>query len=528
MFIDARTVPSGTVVETDICVVGGGAAGISLAREFINSGRRIVLLESGGYTPEQATQDLYDGSDVGRPYDLFPLSRLRYFGGTTNHWGGVWCDLPTELDFEAREGVAYSGWPFPLSHLEPWHRRAQPIFKLGPYGYALTDWGIAPTHVPAPFLGPHFLCRVLQQGPAVRFGRDYRAELQRATNITVYLHANALGLEADGDGRIVRQVKVGVLPDGRFSVRAKKFILASGGIENARLLLLSEREGGAALGNDRDNVGRFFMLHLEYSGGTIELKDPHADLSFQTGENGALFKRFGVARRFVSYISLSDETKGRLNLPAMRLRFQYPRLPEMDVLRGLISRTTPRAQILPDIGRIIRQSPGLASYVARRLRYGRNKPPSPLGAIPLRCTSEQVPNRESRIRLGNDLDAFGLRKTAIDWRLTAEDHRGFAIAHRLLGEELARSGFGQLQSVVPEDDSGWPNDMHGDQHHMGTTRMDADPKQGVVDENCRVHGVENLYVAGCSVFPTGGTFNPTFTIVALALRLADHIKQLRD
>jgi choline dehydrogenase-like flavoprotein len=334
-------------------------------------------------------------------------------------------------------------------------------------------------------------------------------------------------LEADGQSRIVRKVKVGVLPDGRFSVRARQFILASGGIENARLLLLSEREVGPALGNDRDNVGRFFMLHLEYSGGTIELKDPYADLSFQTGENGALYNRFGVARRFVSYISLSDETKRRLNLPAMRLRFQYPRLPEMDVLRGLICRTTPRSEILGDIGRIIRRSPGLASYVARRVRYGRNKPPSPLSAIPLRCTSEQFPNRESRIRLGNDRDVFGLRKVAIDWRLTAEDQRGFAVAHRLLREELARSGFGQFQTVDPEDENEWPSDMLGDQHHMGTTRMDADPRQGVVDENCRVHGVENLYVAGCSVFPTGGTFNPTFTIVALALRLADHIKQLR-
>jgi len=132
MIIDSRSVPAGTVVDAEICVVGGGAAGITLAREFIGSGFNVVLLESGGEKSEKATQDLYAGSDVGRPYEIFPNSRFRYFGGTTNGWGGAWCDLPSQLDFEVREGVSYSGWPFPLSELEPWYRRAQPVLRLGP------------------------------------------------------------------------------------------------------------------------------------------------------------------------------------------------------------------------------------------------------------------------------------------------------------------------------------------------------------------------------------------------------------
>ena len=525
MFIDTRSVPTGTVIETEICIVGAGAAGITLAREFINASFRVILLESGGAEPEQATQDLYAGSDIGRPYDIFPSSRLRYFGGTTNHWGGVWCDMPNSLDFEMREGVPYSGWPFPLSYLEPWYRRAQPVFKLGPYGYALSDWGIAPTDIPEPFRGPHFVCKVLQQGPATRFGPEYGPELRQARNLSLYLHANALRFDAGENGGAARQLNVGVLPDGRFTVRARIYILAAGGIENARLLLLSENQAGIGLGNDHDLVGRFFMLHLEYSGGAIVLKDPYTDLTFQTGENGARYKRLGVNRRFVSYISLSDETKRQLKLPTMRLRFQYPRIPEVDALRRLISRTEPGADILQDLGSVIRKFPGLATYTVRRMVYGRNKPPAPLGAIPLNCTSEQMPNPDSRIGLGKDLDVFGLRKVVVDWRLTAEDKRGMATGNRLLGAELGRGGFGRLQSTVPEDDSDWPSDMRGDQHHMGTTRMHRDPSMGVVDENCRVHGVANLYVAGCSLFPTGGTFNPTLTIVAFALRLADHIKE---
>lgn len=527
MFIDARSVPTGSVMETEVCIVGGGAAGITLAREFIDSSFRVILLESGGHAPDQPTQDLYTGSDIGRPYDLFPVSRFRYFGGTTNQWGGPWCDLPSPLDFEARDGVPYSGWPFPLSYLEPWYQRAQPVLKLGPYGYALADWGIAPTDIPNPFLGPHFLCRVLQQGPTVRFGREYWNELRRARNLVVCLHANALRFDTGQNGGVVRRVDVGVLPHGGFSIQARIYVIAAGGIENARLLLLSsQHDGGTALGNDRDLVGRFFMLHLEYSGGRIVLKDPYANLSFQTGEQGARYKRLGSTRRFVSYISLSDETRRQLKLPALRLRFQYPRIPEIDVLRRLISGKEPRANILPEIRSAIRKSPALARYIVRRLLFGRNKPPVPLGTIPLNFTSEQLPNPDSRIRLANDLDVFGLRKVMVDWQLTAEDQRGLVAGNRLLGEELVRGGFGQLQSAVHEGDTEWPSDMHGDQHHMGTTRMHPNPKFGVVDENCRVHGVENLYVAGCSVFPTGGTFNPTLTIVALALRLADHIKQL--
>jgi choline dehydrogenase-like flavoprotein len=525
MLIDVRSVPTGTVIETEVCIVGAGAAGITLAREFINSSFRVVLLESGGAELEQATQDLYAGSDIGRPYEMFPASRLRYFGGTTNHWGRVWCDMPNPLDFEEREGVPYSGWPFSLSYLEPWYRRAQPVLKFGPSGYALSDWGIAPSDIPGPFRGPHFVCQVLQQAPATRFGREYAPELRRARNLSVYLHANGLRFDTSENGGAVRQVNVGVLPDGRFTVRARMYILAAGGIENARLLLLSESEAGIGLGNDQDLVGRFFMLHLEYSGGNIDLTDPYVGLAFQTGEQGAQYNRLGATRRFVSYISLSDETRRQLKLPNLKVRFQYPRIPEVDALARLISRTDRGADILHDLGSVIREFPGIATYITRRMIYGRNRPPVPMASIPLNCTSEQMPNPHSRIGLGKDLDVFGMRKVIVDWQLTAEDQRGMATGNRLLGAELGRAGFGRLRSTVPEDDSEWPSDMRGDQHHMGTTRMHRDPSMGVVDENCRVHGVANLYVAGSSVFPTGGTFNPTLTIVALALRLADHIKE---
>ena len=150
---------------------------------------------------------------------------------------------------------------------------------------------------------------------------------------------------------------------------------------------------------------------------------------------------------------------------------------------------------------------------------------TPNGALIAVCNSEQMPNPNSRIALGDETDALGMRTVTIDWQLTVEEKKGMALAHRLFGTELGRIGFGRYQSFVAQDDLTWPDDMQGSGHLIGTTRMHRDPRLGVVDENCRVHGVQNLFVAGSSVFPTGGTFNPTLTIVALALRLADHLKE---
>ena len=149
----------------------------------------------------------------------------------------------------------------------------------------------------------------------------------------------------------------------------------------------------------------------------------------------------------------------------------------------------------------------------------------PSAAIPIHCSSEQMPNPDSRIALGTTTDAFGMRTVTINWQLTARDKQGVVAGHRLFGAEIGRAGFGRLWTSVSDDDVTWPARMFGNQHNIGTTRMDRDAQLGVVNENCRVHGVANVYVAGSSVFPTEGTANPTLTIVALALRLADHIKE---
>ena len=169
MIIDARSVPPGTVIDTELCIIGAGAAGITLAREFIEASFRVVLLESGGMEFDPATQDLYEGQSIGDPFKDTMVSRLRFFGGSTNHWGG-WC-LPFQaIDFEQRGAeFPFHGWPFSKAQLDPWYARAQEVCQLGPYDYRPTRWGVPPDKVPAPFAGPDFEVRIIQEN-SLRFG----------------------------------------------------------------------------------------------------------------------------------------------------------------------------------------------------------------------------------------------------------------------------------------------------------------------------------------------------------------------
>jgi len=518
MFIEARSIPSGTRIEADLCIVGAGAAGITLAREFANSGIKVALLESGTMEFDPETQDLYQGAETGRPYLDLTTCRLRYFGGTTNHWGG-WC-LPLDpVDFEAREGLPYRGWPFGRAALDPFYRRAHPICQIGAFDYDPFHWDVKGDRVPPPFTGPHFICKTLQQSPPTRFAAVYGPELRAAPNISVYLGANLLRFEAGADGATVREAAVGTLGGGRFAVTARKFVLAAGGVENARLLLLSNAQRPRGLGNDNDLVGRFFMVHLEYGSAVIAVTDPYTYMEFNRP-----WRADAPTRPFVG---LSDDTMRQKRLANTRITWGYQMKPLPKGLDALLrlagkEKRAPGSGPAGDVLSVVRDLDSLAGYGWNRvaLHHG-----SPVDSVTVRCHSEQMPNPDSRVTLGGERDALGCNRVALDWRLTEADKRMVNETHALLATEVGRTGFGRLRYLLGDDLTSWPEELRGNEHQMGTTRMHSDPKQGVVDPQCRVHGVENLYVAGSSVFPTSGAANPTLTILALTLRLADHLKE---
>ncbi len=494
MFIDVYDLPNGHTIEADVCIVGAGAAGISMAREFIGTSKTVALLESGGLEFDPRTQSLYEGRNVGMPSFGVHVNRLRYFGGTTNHWAGH-CRPLDPIDFQPRGWIPQSGWPITRAMLDPYYRRAQPLCELGEYRYDDLDYFTDRTGLPALNTRSSRLRSVVyNQSPPTRFGAVYRDELRTAPNMTVYLHANVLELESDAGASTVTGARVASIDGPRVTVKAGIFVLATGGMENPRLLLLSRGASPGGLGNDRDLVGRYFMDHvLLRPGADVALSVPDVNLRLYNAlhnvAGGRMFSVLAVANERMQREGLGNF---RIHLVPDRLHYEHPLGPVFSVLDG-------------------NESPAPAA-------------PEAYGTVGLHVVLEPVPNHESRIMLGQDRDLFGQPRIAVNWQLTEAERRNLRRAMELAAIEFGRMGLGRSAGEIFRDPDHWPRNLEAGKHHCGTTRMSDSPATGVVDSNCRVHGVDNLYVAGSSVFPTIGYANPTLTIVALALRLSDHIK----
>ena len=519
MFVDASDVPAGSVLEADVCIVGGGAAGITLARELGRRRLRVTLLESGGFTPDDVTQSLYAGEVQGRAYfDLAaPGTRTRCFGGTTHQWAGE-CRPLESLDFEARDWIADSGWPLRLSDLLPYYEKAQAVCQLGPFAYAGEDWRESGAQA-LTFAGGSFGTRALHYSPPTRFGAVYREPLKAAENVIAYLHANVVGLETSPRAEHVTGVKVACVAGNRFRVRARCFILATGGIENPRLLLQSNQIQSKGLGNEHDQVGRYFMEHLYLVRAAAFLAPADAFSNFY------LSGIWSQGRRIQGILALNPEIQRQEKLTNFSavLSSESPRetLRAWRSIVGALRRGRVPRGAMAHIGNTMRLLGARATH-SRKVDSRK----WPLRLYLIKQVMEQAPNPESRVVLTGERDALGCPRVALRWRLSAVDKRTAHRSHEILADELRRAGIGRLRSFLGKPDDPWPEDLRGARHHMGTTRMHSHPRHGVVDADCRVHGITNLYIAGSSVFPTSGSANPTLTIVALALRLADHLHGL--
>src|SRR5215470_1587204 len=525
MFLDLRQVPDGTTLEADLCIVGAGAAGITIARQFIGRPIAILVIESGGLEFDEATQSLYRGAIVGRPYFDLDVTRLRYFGGSTNHWGG-WCAPLHDIDFEARDWVPHSGWPIARRDLESYYSAAQLLVEIGPPTYDPLIWQDDKHHFP-PFLPERMVTQIMQLSePATHFGARYRDDLAKADNVRVLLNANALGVDSNVGATSVEGVRLATLSGVRATVHARAVIVACGGLETPRVLLLSNNVVPAGLGNHHDLVGRFFMEHPHIVTGSLFATDAgtwHHGLSQRFVKYGTLIQPViatsPVAQREEGMLGYSANFETPVALSAGYPAYRHIR-------DSLANRRLPD-HLARDVWDMVTGLDDVARGIFRATPSNPYHPPYDLSR-PIRFYTrlEQCPNPESRVKLIGERDALGLNRIALDWRLTELDKRSLRHSQELIGAEFGRLGVGRfkLDDWVLADDHSWPDDLHGGHHHMGTCRMSDDPKQGVVDRDCRVHGFDNLYVAGSAVYPTTGYVNPTLTVVALALRLADHLK----
>lgn len=566
MFIDARTVQADSTIDADICIIGAGAAGITLGRQFSAQPFRTIILESGGLRPDPATQSLYAGTSTGIPYYPLDAARLRMFGGTTNHWGGT-CRPFSAIDFEARSWIPYSGWPIQLGDVLPYYDRARTICAVGSPTWDLAEWQRQDAQPVLPLRDGRTASRVAQVVPAAQrsFAKHYRDELERAGSVTTYLNANVTEIVTDDAGARVTGVRVACLSGTRFAVNARVVILAAGGIENARMLLVSNQRHTAGLGNQHDLVGRFFLEHPRFEAGIIVPANRHLPVGF--------YQTHGIANtRLKGYVGLTEETIRREQLvdiqinmiptysAAYRASLKTPEVASLKYLAHQLKRRelpddfgmhvanivedllTAEASFLPaaplplpkplalrrllaaEAGELEQALPatfGDIAFAANQQLFAS----TPIDYIRLNTRIDPVPNPDSRVRLGRERDALGLPRLELHWQLSPLDKHSVRRTLEILGAELGQAGLGRLQIKLDDDDTSWPAGTRGGWHHMGTTRMSDDPRRGVVDRNCQVHGIANLYVAGSSVFPTAGSGTPTMLLVSLALRLADHIKE---
>ena len=556
MLIDVNELDAGEVIDTDVCIVGAGPAGITLARELADEDFRVCLLESGGTEPDERTEMLAAGETVGDCIQELHTSRARALGGTSHLWNskigdsqiGFRAGALAALDFEKRDWVPHSGWPFDKAHLDPFYERAQATCELGPYHYEGSAWETE-TAARLPLDEDSVTTSVWQFATQNIIADTFQQRVAVERNITTYLHANVVEIELSESCNTVTRLRVASLRGARFWVQAKFFVLAAGGIENARLLLISDKQHKAGIGNQNDLVGRYFMEHQVVRAGTLF---PANRSMF---DRVALYdQRFEGNASILGKLDFTDEVLRReelLNVSAMLLPkhrwHDRVRQDSVDSLAELL-RSARRLKVPPDGFRHLSQVIGGLDYVAAALfrKASRNKlfpyfinsPDLISGGgwsklenkdrrfsfFEVLLHTEQAPDPENRVTLSNERDELGCRRARLNWRWRDIDVESVHRAQTLLAAQFDRAGIGELRIELKD---GRPNlVISGLHHHMGTTRMSSNTRQGVVDPNSRVHGLSNLFVAGCSVFPTGGYINCTLTIVALAIRLADHLKAL--
>ncbi|MEM7195808.1 MAG: GMC family oxidoreductase [Pseudomonadota bacterium] len=459
MFVDARSIENGKELSADLCIIGAGAAGITLATSLENSKISTILLEAGDTQPDQKTQSIYEGvvrSEV-LPSSYLTTSRARYFGGTTNLWGGHSVVINSNI-FTQRSVTSGRGWPISASDLRPYYARAAEILGVRSEVRSEADTTIQRN------------LAAIERYPVGRGERrmgHFNAELLKRSNTRVLLNANVTSINPDRANKRITDVIVETLSGRRIHVNARAFVLATGGIENARLLLLPTAVDSSGIGNSYGLVGRNFSEHFFGRGRMIE--------------TASLWPRDGEV-----FSVMSSQLQEKYALPEVGLLRHYKR-----------TRSSDGDHIVSSLAQIMDATtyPRIAS-----LDYYYEVPPAP----------------ENRVMLSEQLDPFGRPKAELRFNLSPELIKLYSIAVELYGRIAGQGKIGRVQIV---DHPMWLGN-----HHMNTTPMSNDPSQGVVDANGRVHGYANIFVAGSSIFPTSGCGNPTFPLIALTFRLSDFLR----
>jgi len=535
-------------LRTDIVIIGAGAAGITMALALAESAHSVLILESGGLEEEPETQNLYAGSVVdARMHGQPDRYRQRRLGGTTTIWGGR-CMPFDSVDFEVRDYVPNSGWPISYADLAPYYPRANSICEAGAFAYTTEAAFGQDLPIVKGFASPDFSTHRLERFSCpTNFASRYLHKLKTSRNVQLLLHANLTRIALDEGGTRVTGVSLTTLNGRRINARAGRYVLATGGLETPRILLANRERHPTGIGNGSDVVGRYYMCHVAGTIGAIQF----------TRATNAVFRGYRMSPDGVycrQRFALEETAQRREGIGNFIARLHHPRITDPAHRSAILSLLFLSKPLIPyeyrqrlvgasggsmlDWMRHCRnvlagplEASGFAWHMVRDRMLAERKFPSIIinskaNLYSIDFHAEQYPYADSRVSLNDEVDALGIPRIKIDWRYTPADVRTVARSLEILGRDFAASGVGRVDydPALVETEMTRYGAYGG--HHIGTARMGADPRSSVVDANCRLHDVENLYIAGSAVFPTSSQANPTLTIVALALRLSEHLNGL--
>lgn len=514
-FIDSNRYKFPTNIKTNICIIGAGAAGITLARNLKNVDD-VLLIESGDFNLSGSTQALYEGASTALPYFDLLTCRLRYFGGTTNHWGG-YCRPNDPIDYEGRASLGLPKWPIDEHILAPFIDKAAKELGLE-YDFFDNKELFEKHNIEQEELidskGNDLYTKVFQLTKMTRFAQIYKDELSKQDNLRIFMNLNVTHMQLDTRGGKVISVNCKTLQGKEVTIEAEEFIIASHAIENARLLLNSNDVQKTGLGNQNDHVGRYFMDHIHIKA-TKLIPSQNFPFIYDRNVLGDM--------KLNANISFTDDYIRRKNILQYYCRFMpiYTENQVVDSIKDIKSKINEpfSGALFEDLKVVLNDFSGATNHF---LSHFRLLQPTPKYYY-LDQRIEQAPNANSRVVISSKKDSLGVPLANLEWNLNEHDYRTFKIGQEKIIKELSAVGAGRfiIEDITPELVDAR---VAGHYHHIGTTRMSDSAENGVVDVNCKVHGIDNLYIAGSSVFPTAGYSGPTMMIVALSLRLAEYLK----
>lgn len=507
-----------------VCIAGAGVAGILLASRLAAKGLEVHLLEGGGLEPEDSGQELYKVKMAGVPHRGATEGRFRTFGGSSTRWGGQ--ILPyTEDVLHPPSGLGLPSWPVELREIEPYYEEVQQIFQVSRCPF--TDALVAEFGRPLPFISDEVRLRFSKWAPFTRrnLANTVGRECTANARVTVFTHASVLSVELNENGGAVRELTATNDRGSSFHFCADIFVLCLGTIETSRLLLASTSVSSAGVGNDRDQVGRYFHDHIGVTAAEISVEDRAKVI-----ESFAPF----ISGRTVHTPKLEATAELRQKRQLLSVMAHFPVEEPEDSGAGTmrsILQAVQRRQFDRELNRNLLKMPGASAEMLQLLWAAKVKGRRALSnraGISLHIDTEQRPQAESRIRLAEERDRLGMPVCVVDWKVSEDERDTVKSFAETIDRVLRGMGITGLRwnREIGESGEGWLACATDTFHMMGGTRMGIDSSSSVVDGNLRVHGLENLYIASCSTFPTGGSSNPTFTLMALTLRLKDRIAGL--